>query len=230
MADFLNTYGIHGLHGRTVAVAIGAHLAHHQLPVIAIGGDGGIYGEGVEHLIEACRANFKMTIIVHNNTLYSLTAGQRSPTAAQAKKTKSTPFGVIEKPFNPLKTAIIHEAGYVARGFAADIPFLSQLIVEGMKHQGLSLIDVLQFCPTFNKEMPISWYQERVYKLESLAGLTKEEAFKIIDEEPQRLATGVLYRSNRPAYHTQLPQLKEKPLIKQSIESIDISGLIESFK
>jgi len=230
MTDFLNPYGIHALHGRAIPVAVGAHLAHHQFPIMAVGGDGGIYGEGVEHLIEACRGNFDITVLVHNNTLYSLTTGQRSPTAQKGKKTKSTPYGVIEIPFEPLKTAIIHDAGFVARGFAADIPYLTQLIVAGMKHEGLALIDVLQPCPTFNKDMPYSWYQERVYKLNEMNGLSRDEAFKLLDEEPRRLVTGVLYRSQRAAYHRQLPQLKEKPLLFQSIENIDISNLVQSFK
>ena len=230
MADFLNTYGFHSLHGRTLASAIGLHLAHHKLPIIAIGGDGGIYGEGIEHLIEAARANFNITAIVHNNTLYSLTTGQRSPTAAKGKKTKSTPYGVIEVPFQPLKTAIIHDAGFVARGFANDVPFLTKLIVEGIKHKGFALIDVLQPCVTFNKEMSFAWYKKRVYKLKNLQGLTADEALKLIDQDPKKLVTGVLYRSKRPPYQAYLSQLKNKPLLQQSIASIDIGPLIKSFK
>lgn len=229
MADFLKTYGMHALHGRTIPVAIGAHLAHHQFPIVAIGGDGGIYGEGVEHFIEACRGNFNITALVHNNRLYSLTTGQRSPTAQKGKKTKSTPFGVIEIPFEPLKTAILHDAGFVGRGFAADIPHLTNLITQAMQHPGFSVIDILQPCPTFNKDMPYSWYQERVYKLDSDKGLPKDQAFKVLDQDPDKLAIGVLYRSQRAPYHTQLPQLEKAPLIDQPIEAIDISDLVKDF-
>lgn len=230
MTDFMSVYGIHALHGRALPVAIGAHIANHSFPVLAIGGDGGIYGEGVEHFIEACRGNFDITILVHNNNLYSLTTGQRSPTAVQGKKTKSTPNGVIEVPFEPLKTAIIHDAGFVARGFAANIPHLTDLIVAGMQHPGFALIDILQPCPTFNKDMPYSWYQQRVYQLDSTEGLPAEKAFEVLNQDPDKLALGVIYRSKRPAYHTYLPQLTTQPLINQSIESIDISPLINRFR
>jgi len=230
MADFLQTYGIHSLHGRAIPVAVGASLAHHQFPTVAIGGDGGLYGEGVEHFIEACRGNFNITALVHNNRLYSLTTGQRSPTAQKGKKTKSTPFGVIEIPFEPLKTAILHDAGFVSRGFAADIPHLTELITQAMQHPGFSLIDVLQPCPTFNKDMPYSWYQERVYKLESNEGLPVQKAMATLDQDPEKMAIGVLYRSKRPAYHTYLPQLKKAPLLHQPIKSINISDLNKSFR
>lgn len=227
MADFLNVYGLHSLHGRTIASAIGLHLAHHNFPVIAIGGDGGIYGEGVEHLIEAARANFNITAIAHNNYLYSLTTGQKSPTAEKGKKTKSTPFGTIEVPFEALKTVILHDPSYVARGYALEIEHLTNLIIKGIKTKGFALIDVLQPCVTFNKEQPPEWYKKRVYKLEENSGFSKKEALKILDQGLEKLAIGVLYKSNREAYHTHLPQLSEKPLIEQSIEKIDIGGLLE---
>lgn len=230
MADFLGSYGMHTLHGRVVSVAIGAHLAHHQFPILAIGGDGGVYGEGVEHFLEACRGNFNITALVHNNGLYSLTTGQRSPTAEKGKKTKSTPFGVIENPFKPLETAIIHDAGFVARGYALDIPHLTDLITEAMHHSGFALIDVLQPCVTFNPQMSPQWYEERIYKLDSFKGLSAHEALEKLTLNQTKLVTGVLYRSQRPAYHTLLPQLKEGPLLHQSIETIDLQSLIKDFQ
>lgn len=230
MADFLNLYGIHALHGRILPVAAGCHLANHQLPVLAIGGDGGVYGEGVEHFLQACRSNFNITLLVHNNQLYSLTTGQRSPTAPAGKKTKSTPFGVIEEPFEPLKTAILYRAGFVARGYALDTDQLAGLIVEAMKQEGFALIDVLQPCVTFNKERSPEWYQKRISKLNSLAGLSPNQAFKELNQDPEKLVCGVLYRSNRPAYHSKLPQLKEKPVVDQNIETIDIGSIIDGFR
>ena len=230
MADFVKSYGIHGLHGRAITTAIGVHLANHKFPVVAIGGDGGLYGEGVEHFIEAVRGNFNITVIVHNNRLYSLTTGQRSPVALQGVKTKSTPFGVVEVPFHPLKTAVIHDGGFVARGFATDIAKLTDLIEAAMKHPGFAVVDILQPCPSFNKEMDIAWYKERIYTLKDNKGLSRDEALKVLDEEPNRLATGVIYTSNRPAYDSFLPQLSSTPLLHQSIEKIDIGELVASFK
>ena len=93
MADFFNTYGIHSLHGRCIPTAIGVKLANPDLTVIVIGGDGGVYGEGLNHLISAARLNIKITVLVANNHLYSLTTGQASPTTPKGSKTKSTPGG-----------------------------------------------------------------------------------------------------------------------------------------
>lgn len=229
MADFLKTYAIHALHGRAIPVAVGSYFAHHTFPIIALGGDGGIYGEGVEHLIKVCRANFNITALVLNNGLYSLTTGQMSPTSEKGKLTKTSPKGVIEIPFEPLKTAIIHNAGFVARGFALDIEYLTKLIVEGMKHKGFSLIDILQPCPTFNKERSALWYKEKIYHLPDFNGLTANEAFLKLDEGDKKLVTGVLYRSKRLPYDKELSQLKDKTLLEQSIDKINIQDLIESF-
>jgi len=228
MADFLATYGFHSLHGRTISTAIGLHLAHHQFSIIAIGGDGGIYGEGVEHLIEAARGNFDITAIVHNNFLYSLTTGQKSPTAQKGLKSKSTPFGVLEVPFEALKTAIIHDPSFVARGYALETAHLTDLIIKGIKTKGFSLIDVLQPCITFNKRQTPGWYKKRLYKLEK-DGYSQNEALKILSQDPNKLAIGVLYRSDRKAYHEHLPQLSDAPLIKQSIEKVGIEKLIKEF-
>lgn len=228
MADFINTYRIHGLHGRALSIGVGAHLANHNFPVIVSGGDGGIYGEGVEHLIKACLANYNITVIVHNNNLYSLTSGQRSPTSEKGKKTKSTPQGVIEIPFEPLKTAIIHDAGFVARGFAGDFSYLTELIVAGMQHPGFALIDVLQSCPTLNLDRPFTWYKEKIYKLKNFKGLSKTLALSKIEDQ-KKLVTGVLYKSKRPSFHTLLPQLKDKPLLDQSIKQVNIANLLKPF-
>lgn len=229
MADFLKTYAIHALHGRAISVAVGAHLAYHKFPIIALGGDGGIYGEGVEHLLKACRANFNMTVIVCNNGLYSLTTGQSSPTSEKGKKTKTTPEGVIDIPLEPLKTAILHDAGFVARGFAGDIPYLAKLITLGIQHQGFALIDVLQPCITFDKDRNFAWYKKHVYQLKDFKGLEMSKAIAKLDEE-QKIVTGVLYRSQRPAYDAGLPQLKDKSLLEQSIKEINIKDLIDNFR
>lgn len=230
MADFLQAYGIHTLHGRTIPVAIGAHLAHHKFPVVAIGGDGGVYGEGIEHLIKAARANFNITVLVCNNGLFSLTTGQNAPTTVKGTKTKTTPEGVIELPVEALKTTILHQAAYVARGYSGDVGYLSQLITLGMQTEGFALIEVLQPCITYDEERTFKWYQQRVYKLDSFEGLSPDEAFVKLDEGPDKMVTGVLYRSKRPAYHTQLPQLQDQTLLEQPIDQIDITDLINNLK
>ena len=229
MASFMKTYGFNGLHGRSLPAAVGISLVHHPLLVIAIAGDGGAYGEGLNHFIAACRANFNLTFIVINNQLYSLTTGQTSPTTFKGRKTKSTPFGAIEKPFNPLVSAILNHCSFVARGFSGNIPNLTNLIVKAIKHNGFALIDVLGPCTTWNKkDQPFSWYKKRVYKLNK-ENYSKEKAIHLALEEPKKLPIGIFYREKRASYQGSLPQLKKQALIKQSISKIDIKKLVEEF-
>ncbi len=229
MANFTKVYGIGGLHGRSLPLACGISLAHHKMPVVAIAGDGGAFGEGLNHFIASCRANYNVTYIVLNNQLYSLTTGQASPTSFKGEVTKSTPFGIIEESFNPLYTAISNNASFVARGFAGDIIFLTDLIVKGIQHQGFAYIDVLTPCITWhNKTQPFSWYQEKVYKLEQ-EGYPKQKALQLSQEEPEKLPLGIFYKDNRPSYQANLPQLKNEALIKQKIDRVDISQSLKEF-
>ena len=119
MPHAFNTYGIHSLHGRLLPVASGVKLANGDLTVIGVGGDGDGYGIGGNHLVHTSRRNIDLTYIVINNEIYGLTTGQASPTSMMGSKTKSTPFGVIEYPLNPLALAISAGATYVARASQA---------------------------------------------------------------------------------------------------------------
>ena len=228
MADSFKTYGFHGLHGRALPAAAGFSLANHEMTTIAIVGDGGVYGEGLNHFIASCRANYNLTLIVHNNQLYSLTTGQVSPTTYQNQITKTTPQGNPDIAFNPLATAILHQAGFVARGYSFDIPHLTELIKKAIQHKGFSLVDTLQPCVAFNKKIqPVSWYQERIYKITE--DLSQEEALKKCFEDPEKLPTGVFYKNTRESFQNKLEVLKEKPLNKQSIEKVEIGKFLDSF-
>jgi 2-oxoglutarate ferredoxin oxidoreductase subunit beta len=128
MADFVRVYGFHSLHGRAIPVAEGIAMANQDLKVVVVGGDGGIYWEGMGHFIEACKANQNVTLLVHDNQTYGLTKGQASPTTFEGVKTGSTPQGVIETPINPTAIAITAHASWVGRSYAADIPFTKEMI------------------------------------------------------------------------------------------------------
>ena len=132
LPGFFNSYGMHTLHGRALAVASGAKLANHELTVIAAGGDGDGYGIGGNHFAHAARRNVDLTYIVMDNQIYGLTTGQVSPTSRQGMKTKSTPFGNIERPVNPITTAIMNGATFVARGFSGDTKQLAILIQQAI--------------------------------------------------------------------------------------------------
>ena len=153
-----------GLHGRTLPAATGAKIANHGLTVIGIDGDGGAYGEGVQHLLAAARRNVDITYLVHNNQVYGLTKGQASPTSELGFISKTTPLGA-GIPLNPLLLALASDVSFLARGFSGDIDHLAGLIGSGIKHHGFTLIDILQPCVSFNHVNTFQWYKQRVYKL-----------------------------------------------------------------
>lgn len=166
LPGYFNAYGMHTLHGRSLAFATGAKMANHNLNVIATGGDGDGYGIGGNHFTHTARRNVDLTYIVMNNQVYGLTTGQVSPTSREGMKTKSTPFGNVEVPINPITTAIMNGATYVARGYSGDVRHLTELIKGGIKHKGFALIDVFSPCVTFNNDNGHSFFKDRVRTLE----------------------------------------------------------------
>jgi 2-oxoglutarate/2-oxoacid ferredoxin oxidoreductase subunit beta len=166
LPGYMNTYGMHTLHGRSLPVASGAKLANQELTVICTGGDGDGYGIGSAHFLHAMRRNLDITYIVMDNQIYGLTTGQLSPTGAKGMKTKTTPHGSVENPINPIALAIVSGATYVARGFSGQQKHLAELIKGGIRHKGFSLIDVFSPCVTYNKDNTYQWFNPRVKKLE----------------------------------------------------------------
>ena len=163
---FFNSYGMHTLHGRALAVATGAKLANHDMTVIVTGGDGDGYGIGGNHFAHTARRNVDLTYLVMDNQIYGLTTGQVSPTSSRDMKTKSTPFGSIEAPFNPIAAAIINGATFVARGFSGDPKHLTGLIKQAIAHEGFALINIFSPCITFNLDNDTPFFKQRVKKLE----------------------------------------------------------------
>ncbi len=166
LPGYINAYGMHTLHGRSLAVATGAKMANHNLHVIATGGDGDGYGIGGNHFTHTARRNVDLTYVVMNNQIYGLTTGQVSPTSRDGMKTKSTPFGSVEMPINPITSAIMNGATYVARGYSGDIRHLTELIKGGIQHKGFALIDIFSPCVTFNHDNGHPFFKDRVHKLE----------------------------------------------------------------
>ena len=166
LPGYFNSYGMHTLHGRSLAVATGAKMANHELNVIVTGGDGDGYGIGGNHFYHTARRNVDLTYIVMNNQIYGLTTGQVSPTSRLDMKTKSTPFGSVEPPINPLTTAIMAGATFVARGYSGDIKHLTGLMKKAVQHEGFSLVDVFSPCTTFNRDNDHPFFKQRVKQLE----------------------------------------------------------------
>ncbi len=147
---YMNTYGIHSIHGRAPAVATGLASSRPDLNVWVITGDGDGLSIGGNHLIHALRRNVKMVIILFNNQIYGLTKGQYSPTSELGKVTKSTPFGSLEMPFNPVALALGCEATFVARSLDTDRKHLQAVLRAAQAHQGTAFVEVYQNCNIFN--------------------------------------------------------------------------------
>jgi len=147
---YLDTYGMHSIHGRAPAIATGIATAREDISVWVVTGDGDALSIGGNHLIHAMRRNVNMTILLFNNRIYGLTKGQYSPTSEPGKITKSTPVGSVDYPFNPVSLALGAEATFVARTIDSDRKHLTAVLSAAAAHRGTSLVEIYQNCPIFN--------------------------------------------------------------------------------
>jgi 2-oxoglutarate ferredoxin oxidoreductase subunit beta len=149
-AYYMDTYGMHGIHGRGPALATGLAAARDDLSIWVVTGDGDALSIGGNHLIHALRRNVPVKILLFNNQIYGLTKGQASPTSERGKVTKSTPFGAIDGPFNPVSLALGAEATFVARTVDTDKQHLPFVLRAAAEHEGAALVEIYQNCPVFN--------------------------------------------------------------------------------
>ncbi len=195
---YTSVYGFHAVHGRALAVAAGLKLARPDLTVIVAGGDGDGFSIGGNHFLHACRRNADLTYVVMDNEVYGMTKGQASPTTApEWEGSKLTPHGTGVSPFQPCAVALAAGANFIARGFAGDPNGAAKLIVDGIRHPGFSMIQILSPCVTYRPE-------ERNWK--SMVHPTTAAPVSNLAQAGERLmgddglTTGVLYISNRAAY------------------------------
>jgi 2-oxoglutarate ferredoxin oxidoreductase subunit beta len=220
-----------GLHGRILPVATAAKMVNPRLTVIADGGDGENYGEGGNHLIHAIRRNIDITCLVHDNQIYGLTKGQASPTSDEGFVTKMTPMGAFSRRFNSIAFAVALGASFVARGYSGYVDHLADLIAQGIKHKGFSLIDILQPCVTFNHVNTYQWYGKRVYKLDSSYDpRERTNAFQKAFEWGDKIPLGIIYTEERPTYLDHNPILTTNPLIDQQHNIQHFERILDEFR
>ena len=147
---YMDTYGIHGIHGRALTIATGVKVANPELSVWVATGDGDCLSIGGNHFIHACRKNIDIKVLLFNNRIYGLTKGQYSPTSEKGKVTKTTPFGSVDYPFNVVSVAIGSDATFVARSIDRNPKHLQEIIKRAGKHKGFALIEIFQNCNIFN--------------------------------------------------------------------------------
>lgn len=147
---YMNTYGMHSIHGRATAIASGLKASRPDLSVWIVSGDGDSMSIGGNHTIHLLRRNFDVNLLIFNNQIYGLTKGQYSPTSEEKKVTKSTPFGSIDHPFNPLALAMGADATFIARSMDRDVKHLQQILIKANAHKGSSFVEIYQNCNIFN--------------------------------------------------------------------------------
>ncbi|MGA7524854.1 MAG: 2-oxoacid:ferredoxin oxidoreductase subunit beta [Acidobacteriaceae bacterium] len=214
---FIETYGMHTLHGRSLPVATGMKMANHELTVLVTGGDGDGLGIGGNHLTHTIRRNVDLTYIIMDNQIYGLTTGQTSPTSRLGMKTKSTPYGNVEGPINPITMALAAGATFVARGFSADQKHLTDLIKQGIQHKGFSFLDVFSPCVTYNKDNTFQWFRPRVKKLEDDANYDASDWLAAMEKSTvwgEEIPIGKFFeRTDLPALHEAEPVTQSGPMV-----------------
>ena len=174
---YMNTYGFHSIHGRAPTLATGLKCARPDLMVWVVTGDGDGLSIGGNHLIHTLRRNADLKILLFNNRIYGLTKGQLSPTSEMGKKTKSTPYGSIDQPLNPIAVALASEATFVARAVDTDLNALSQVLDKAAKHKGSALIEIFQNCIVFNDG---AWSEVSDKSLQSETTVTLEHGKPLV--------------------------------------------------
>lgn len=210
---YLNCNVYNGLHGRALPPATAIKLVNPNINVIAISGDGDMYGEGGNHFISAIRRNPNITNIVNNNMVYGLTKGQASPTSQKGFENPIQINGVSTEPFNPIAIAIAQDASFVARAFCGDIAQTKEILKQAILHKGYSLVDIFQPCVTFNKINTYKWFSENTYYIDkSHDKFDRIKAFEKAIEgaiETEKLPLGIFYVNENKVSLEETPSNKE---------------------
>ncbi|WP_414043290.1 2-oxoacid:ferredoxin oxidoreductase subunit beta [Macrococcus sp. EM39E] len=234
LSGYINSYGVHSIHGRALPMAQGVKMANQELTVIASGGDGDGYAIGMGHTIHSIRRNIDLTYVVMDNQIYGLTKGQTSPSSAHGFVTKTTPHGSIEKHVSPLELAITSGATFVAQSFSSDIKELTAIIEAAVKHEGFAFVNVFSPCVTYNKVNTYEWFKENLVSLNDIEGYDHTDRMKALNTvvEHKGLVTGIIYQDTEtPSYAKQLNGYS-KSLAKEPIEmdQAKFESLMAEFK
>ncbi len=208
---FLNTYGFHTLHGRTLPVATGIKVANDDLTVLAIGGDGDAFAIGGVHIPHAARRNVDITYMVFDNGVYGLTKGQTSPTSVLGFKTSTSPYENRDPPLNPLLMLLSFGASWVAQSYAGNPDHLNDMIVRAIAHRGFSYLHVLSPCVTFDKtNLTYANLQVQVRHLPDEHDVSDKAAALAQASADEQRTIGVFFTEQRPTLSDSLDGLIKK--------------------
>ncbi|WP_338782004.1 2-oxoacid:ferredoxin oxidoreductase subunit beta [Metabacillus sp. FJAT-52054] len=221
ISGYINSFGFHGIHGRSLPIAQGVKMANRDLTVIASGGDGDGFAIGMGHTIHAIRRNIDITYIVMDNQIYGLTKGQTSPRSEAGFVTKSTPQGSVESALSVIELALTAGATFVAQSFSTDLKDLTALIEQGIQHKGFSFINVFSPCVTYNKVNTYDWFKENLTKLNTVENYDPSNRISAMQTvmEYNGLVTGLIYQDkNKASYQEMIHGYSKQPLSKADLE------------
>jgi 2-oxoglutarate/2-oxoacid ferredoxin oxidoreductase subunit beta len=226
-SDKIKGYRFHGLHGRVLPFAAGAKLGNPKLPVIASGGDGASFSEGIGHFVHAIRSHYPIVFILHNNANYGLTTGQASSLTWQDQKMNASPNGIPEHTLPSMDFVFSLEPTFVARGFSGDIPQMTEILKAAIKHRGFAFVDFLQACPTYNHFATHAWLLSKVKPVGPDHDATDfKKARQVAVDTHETIATGILYRNEDvPNFYERLvPRQGKEATPMEEVTITDVSG------
>ncbi len=231
-SDKLLGYRFHGLHGRVLPFAAGAKLANPNLPVMAFGGDGASFSEGVGHLVHAVRSNYPIVFVLHNNANYGLTTGQASSLTWQGQPMNTSPNGIPEHTLPSMDFIFSLEPTFVARSYSGDIKHMTEVLKAALQHRGFAFVDLLQACPTYNKFATHDYLMEKCKPVGP--GYDPKDfamARQTATHTHESIATGILYQNEDvPSFYENLvPRKNKKTTAVEEVEKIDVSPFMKKF-
>ena len=222
-------YGFHGIHGRTLPIALGAKMARPDLNVMIVAGDGDFLSIGLEHIAPQAARNLDVTAIIMDNAVYGLTKGQSSPTTELGDKTSSTPYGKLEESLNPLELYLAFGVSFIAQGFSSQPKELASMITQGMDHRGFAIIHIQSPCTTYND----NYAELKGDKEKNIAPLIwtipadhdptdREAAYRLIHRGGVPL--GIIYKQEKPSLDQRVAAMHEK------VKTRSLPELVSSFR
>jgi len=203
ISDYLAMNSFTSLHGRSIPAMTGIKCANPSLTVIGFNGDGDAYSEGLEHLIHSAKRNSDIKVFIHDNQLFALTTGQASARSPKGFKGKSTPYGSIEEPFDPLLLMLSVGATFVARTYAGDIQGTKRVMQKAIEHKGFSFVDIIQPCITFFDTR--DYFKDRVYWIEEKGEMNDiKKAIDLVTGSNDKVPLGIFYDISKPTFEEEL--------------------------
>lgn len=231
LSHYLNTYALHGTHGRAVPTALGAKAVRPDLTVLAVGGDGDGLSIGGGHISPAARKNPDITYLLLDNNIYGLTKGQTSPTTPAGYKSKTAPYGVSEDPMDPIPIFITYGVSFIARAHSFDVKQLTSLITAAIRHRGMSIVYIHSPCVNYQA---LSWEKLREQTKPLPAGFPMTDKMKALKTaySTEPLYTGVFYKVKKPTLEDRLQSLTDIARKERGGKSIGLSArqIMEDFR